>query len=87
MDVGRKWRGLGFQVMAFGEETDGITLDYKLNDKDLAATAFYWKPDHKEYNTFAVTGVGLKGTVGHGTQLQLNYLRSNTEKTGTVVGH
>lgn len=87
LDVGRKWRGLGFQVMAFGEETDGITLDYKLNDKDLAATAFYWKPDHKEYNTFAVTGVGLKGTVGHGTQLQLNYLRSNTEKTGTVVGH
>ena len=27
MDVGRKWRGLGFQVMAYGEETDGITLN------------------------------------------------------------
>ena len=39
LDVGRKWRGLGFQVMAFGEETDGVTLNYKLNDSDLAATA------------------------------------------------
>lgn len=87
MDVGRKWRGLGFQVMAYGEETDGITLNYKLNDNDLMATALYWKPDHKEYNSFAITGVGLKGTVGHGTQMQLHYLRSNTEKTGTVVGH
>ncbi|MGM9581088.1 MAG: S-layer homology domain-containing protein [Anaerovibrio sp.] len=87
VDIGRKWRGLGFQVMMFGEETDGITLDYKLNDKDLAATAFYWKPDKKDINQLAIAGAGIKGTVGHGTQLQAYYARANVEKTGSVVGY
>ena len=87
MDIGRKWRGLGFQVMMYGEETDGITLDYKLNDSDLAATAFYWKPDNKEVNQLAIAGAGIKGTVGHGTQLQAYYARANVEKTGSTVGY
>lgn len=87
MDIGRKWRGLGFQVMAYGEETDGITLDYKLNDSDLAATAFYWKPDKKDINQLAITGAGIKGTVGHGTQLQAYYARANVEKSGSTVGY
>ena len=87
LDVGRKWRGLGFQVMAFGEETDGVTLNYKLNDSDLAATAFYWKPDRKDTNMMAFSGLGIKGTIGHGTQLQANYLRANVEKTGSMVGY
>lgn len=87
MDIGRKWRGLGFQVMMYGEETDGITLDYKLNDSDLAATAFYWKPDHKEVNQLAIAGAGIKGTVGHGTQLQAYYARANVERSGSTVGY
>lgn len=87
MDIGRKWRGLGFQVMMYGEETDGITLDYKLNDKDLAATAFYWKPDKKDINQLAITGAGIKGTVGHGTQLQAYYARANVERSGSTVGY
>lgn len=87
MDIGRKWRGLGFQVMMYGEETDGFTLDYKLNDSDLAATAFYWKPDKKEVNQLAISGLGIKGTVGHGTQLQAYYARANVEKTGSTVGY
>ena len=88
LDVGRKWRGLGFQVMAFGEETDGVTLNYKLNDSDLTATAFYWKPDKKTVNQLAVYGTGIKGTVGHGTQLQAHYLRANVAQDGsTTVGY
>lgn len=87
MDIGRKWRGLGFQVMMYGEETDGITLDYKLNDSDLAATAFYWKPDKKDVNQLAITGAGIKGTVGHGTQLQAYYARANVERSGSTVGY
>ena len=87
MDIGRKWRGLGFQVMMYGEETDGITLDYKLNDSDLAATAFYWKPDKKDVNQLAIAGAGIKGTVGHGTQLQAYYARANVERSGSTVGY
>lgn len=88
MEMGRKWRGLGFQVMAFGEETDGVTLNYKLNDSDLTATAFYWKPDKKTVNQLAVYGTGIKGTVGHGTQLQAHYLRANVAQDGsTTVGY
>lgn len=87
IDIGRKWRGLGYQVMMYGEETDGFTLKYKLNDGDLAATAFYYKPDKKEVNQLAIGGVGIGGTVGHGTQLQVNFARANVEKTGSVVGY
>ena len=88
LEMGRKWRGLGFQVMAFGEDTDGVTLNYKLNDNDLTATAFYWKPDKKTVNQLAVYGTGIKGTVGHGTQLQAHYLRANVAQDGsTTVGY
>lgn len=87
LDIGRKWRGLGFQVMAVGEEMDGLTLNYRLNDKDLAAKAFYWKPNQKEVNQLAISGIGIGGTVGHGTQLQAHYAVANVEKTGSTVGY
>ena len=87
MDIGRKWRGLGYQVMMYGEETDGITLNYKLNDNDLTGKAFYWKPDKKDINQLAITGIGIGGTVGHGTQLQAHYAIANVEKSGSVVGY
>ena len=87
VDIGRKWRGLGYQVMMYGEETDGITLNYKLNDNDLTAKAFYWKPDKKDINQLAITGIGIGGTVGHGTQLQAHYAMANVEKIGSVVGY
>ncbi len=87
LDIGRKWRGLGFQAMAVGEEMDGLTLNYKLNDNDLAAKAFYWKPNQKEVNQLAISGIGIGGTVGHGTQLQAHYAVANVEKTGSTVGY
>ena len=87
LDIGRKWRGLGFQVMAVGEEMDGLTLNYRLNDKDLAAKAFYWKPNKKDVNQLAISGIGIGGTVGHGTQLQAHYAVANVEKTGSTVGY
>ena len=88
MEIGRKWRGMGFQNVAFGEDTDGFTFNYKPNDSDLTLSAYYWKPDKKDVNQLALAGLALKGTVGHGTQLQLNYARANVEKDGsTVVGY
>ena len=87
MDIGRKWRGLGYQVMAVGEEMDGLTLNYRLNDKDLSAKAFYWKPNKKDVNQLAISGIGIGGTVGHGTQLQAHYAVANVEKTGSTVGY
>lgn len=73
--------------MAVGEEMDGLTLNYKLNDNDLAAKAFYWKPNKKEVNQLAISGIGIGGTVGHGTQLQAHYAVANVEKTGSTVGY
>ena len=87
VDIGRRWRGLGYQVMAVGEEMDGVTLNYRLNDNDLAAKAFYWKPNKKEINQMAISGVGIGGTIGHGTQLQAHYAVANVEKTGSTVGY
>lgn len=88
MEIGRKWRGMGFQNVAFGEDTDGFTFNYKPNDSDLTLSAYYWKPDKKDVNQLALAGLALKGTVGHGTQLQLNYARANVAQDGsTVVGY
>lgn len=88
VELGRKWKGLGFQNVAFGEDADEITFDYKFRkDSDLTVSAFYWKPVQKEVNQIGIAGLGLKGTMGHGTQMQLNIARANVEKTGSTVGY
>lgn len=88
MEIGRKWRGLGFQNVAFGEESDGFTVNYKpKKDSDLTFTGFYMKPTKKDYDQLAIAGIGLKGNVGHGTQLQFNIAKTNTEINGTTVGY
>ena len=50
VDVGRRWRGLGFQNVLLGNETDGIVLDYPLDNNGLKALAFYQKPTDAGYD-------------------------------------
>ena len=70
VDVGRRWRGLGFQNVLLGNETDGIVLDYPLDNNGLKALAFYQKPTDAGYD-FAMYGLGVQGP---------DYVLTNAEK-------
>ena len=79
VDVGRRWRGLGFQNVLFGNESDGVVLDAAIPKTKLTAKAFHLAPTDKGYH-FNITGAGVQGQVGHGLQLQAAYAKLNIGK-------
>lgn len=79
MDLGRKWRGFGFQNVFIGNETDGVLLSTPIPKSKLTGQAFVLTPTDKGYD-FTMTGVGVKGQVGHGLQLQLAAAKTNIGK-------
>ena len=78
-DVGRRWRGLGFQNVLFGNESDGIVVSTPVNKKGLKASAFYLTPTDKGYD-LSLAGVGLQGEVARGLQVSLAVARTNHGK-------
>ena len=76
LDVGRRWRGLGFQNVLFGNESDGIVLDTAIPKSKMSAKAFHLSPTDKGYD-FNITGVGVQGQVGHGLQLHAAFAKLN----------
>lgn len=79
VDVGRRWRGLGFQNVLLGNETDGIVLDYPLDNNGLKALAFYQKPTDAGYD-FAMYGLGVQGPVSDNLQINLAYAQLDIDK-------
>ncbi|BAL82167.1 hypothetical protein SELR_04590 [Selenomonas ruminantium subsp. lactilytica TAM6421] len=79
VDVGRRWRGLGFQNVLFGNETDGIVLGTDIPKSKLQAKAFHLSPTDKGYH-FNVTGVGVQGEVSRGLQINSAVLKTNVGK-------
>ena len=76
LDVGRRWRGLGFQNVLFGNESDGIVLETAIPKTKLSAKAFHLSPTDKGFN-FNITGVGVQGQAGHGLQIQAAFAKLN----------
>lgn len=79
VDVGRRWRGLGFQNVLLGNETDGVVLDYPLDNNGLKALAFYQKPTDAGYD-FGMYGLGIQGPVSKNLQLNLAYAMLDIDK-------
>ena len=79
VDVGRRWRGLGFQNVLLGNETDGVVLDYPLDNNGLKALAFYQKPTDAGYD-FSMYGLGIQGPVSKNLQLSLAYAMLDIDK-------
>lgn len=76
IEAGRKWRGLGFQNILFGNESDGVVVDYPVNKTGLKASAFYMTPTDKGYH-FGIYGAGVQGQIGHGLQINAAFAKVN----------
>lgn len=78
-DIGRRWRGLGFQNILLGNETDGAVISTAIPKSKLTANAFYLTPTDKGYD-FSVYGAGVQGQVGHGLQISAAIAKLNIGK-------
>ena len=78
-DIGRRWRGLGFQNILLGNETDGAVISTAIPKSKLTANAFYLTPTDKGYD-FSVYGAGAQGQVGHGLQISAAIAKLNIGK-------
>lgn len=83
IEAGRKWRGLGFQNVLFGNESDGVVVDYPVNKTGLKASAFYMTPTDKGYN-FGIYGAGVQGQIGHGLQINAAFAKVNKGRHDTL---
>lgn len=83
IEAGRKWRGLGFQNVLFGNESDGVVVDYPVNKTGLRASAFYMTPTDKGYN-FGIYGAGVQGQIGHGLQINAAFAKVNKGRHDTL---
>ena len=83
VDVGRRWRGLGYQNVLFGNESDGVVLSTPIPKTKLTAQTFYLSPTDKGYN-FSAYGVGVEGEVARGLKLNLAYAKLNVGRNDSL---
>lgn len=82
VNIGRAWRGLGFQNVLLGTETDGIQAGIPIKGTGLTASAIYASgtgTGDKE----SIYGIGTWGSVGHCVDINLNYVKSDMSKGHT----
>ncbi|TYZ23857.1 hypothetical protein [Selenomonas ruminis] len=79
LDIGRRWRGMGYNFAFFGNESDGVVADVKLPKSPLTAEAFYLTPTDRGYD-FSVAGLGLKGRISPKLETRLAYGKLNVGK-------
>ena len=90
VNVGRAWRGLGFQNVLLGTETDGVQAGIPIKGTGLTASAIYASSTgtgDKE----SIYGIGTWGSIGHSVDINLNYVKSDMSKgdkyqTGEIAG-
>lgn len=83
MDVGRRWRGIGFQNIFVGHETDGITAETAIPGTKLNGELFWLAPTDNG-NDFNLYGGAVKGQIGHGLQIQAAYAQLNKGRNDYV---
>ena len=91
VNIGRTWRGLGFQNVLLGTETDGIQAGIPIKGTGLTASAIYASSTgtgDKE----SIYGIGTWGSVGHCVDINLNYVKSDMSKgnkysTGEIIAY
>ena len=83
MDVGRRWRGIGFQNIFVGHETDGVTAETAIPGTKLNGELFWLSPSDNGQD-FNLYGGAIKGQIGHGLQIQAAYAQTNKGGNDTV---
>ncbi len=90
LNLGRAWRGLGFQNVLFGNESDGFQFGIPLKGTNLTASGF-WMASTGAGNKESLYGVGLWGAVGHNFDINVAYARSSLGKneryTSGLIDH
>ena len=84
VNVGRSWRGLGFQNVLLGNETDGIQAGIPIKGTGLTASAIY-AASTGTGNRQSVYGIGTWGSLGHCFDINMNYLKNDTSKGTTYT--
>ena len=79
LDIGRRWRGMGYNFVFFGNESDGAVVSTPVPGTNLTAEAYYLTPTDRGYH-FSVYGAGLKGKIGHGLEMRAAYGKLNVGK-------
>ena len=90
LNLGRAWRGLGFQNVLFGNESDGFQFGIPIKGMNLTASGF-WMASTGAGNKESLYGVGLWGAVGHNFDINVAYARSSLGKneryTSGLIDH
>ena len=90
LNLGRTWRGLGFQNVLFGNESDGFQFGIPIKGTELTASGF-WMASTGAGNKESLYGVGLWGAVGHNFDINVAYARSSLGKnesyTSGLIDH
>ena len=90
LNLGRAWRGLGFQNVLFGNESDGFQFGIPIKGTNLPASGF-WMASTGAGNKESLYGVGLWGAVGHNFDINVAYARSSLGKnesyTSGLIDH
>ena len=90
LNLGRAWRGLGFQNVLFGNESDGFQFGIPIQGTNLTASGF-WMASTGAGNKESLYGVGLWGAVGHNFDINVAYARSSLGKnesyTSGLIDH
>jgi len=91
VSIGRAWRGLGFQNVLFGNESDGIQFGIPIKGTHLTGSGF-WMSSTGDGNKESIYGVGTWGAIGHAVDINLAYGHSSLSKgekwsSGNVDGY
>ena len=79
VSVGRAWRGLGFQNVLFGNESDGIQFGVPIPGTHLTGSGF-WMASTGDGNKESIYGVATWGSIGHNFDINLAYGKSSLGK-------
>lgn len=79
LDIGRRWRGMGYNFVFFGNESDGAVVSTPVPGTNLTAEAYYLTPTDRGYH-FSVVGVGVKGRVSPKLEIRAAYGKLNVGK-------
>ena len=91
VNIGRAWRGLGFQNVLLGGETDGVQAGIPIKGTGLTASAIY-AASTGTGSRESVYGIGTWGSIGHCFDINMNYVKSDMSKgdkyhTNEIVGY
>lgn len=79
VSVGRAWRGLGFQNVLFGNESDGVQFGVPIKGTGLTASGF-WMSSTGSGNNESLYGVGTWGSIGHCVDINMAFAKSSLSK-------